>query len=199
MSLRRDSDGRRNNLRGYMSTPIEQLEADHRIIETALRGLTGLATRLERGESIQPAAFERIFDFLGDFADGHHHQKEEKSLFPALSEHGVPREHGPLGVMLQEHCTGRALIEHMKRAASAQGADPNAPRKFAEAARGYVELMTAHIQKENNVLFRIAESLLDQRSIESLQNEFDHAEANLAGSRAKYQQEAEEMARAWAV
>lgn len=183
-----------------MPTPIDQLQAEHRIIEKGLHALTGLCARLERGEQIRPEAFDRLFDFLTTFADKRHHEKEEKCLFPALSLHGVPPDSGPIGVMLQEHCSGRALIAHMHRAASAlAGGDPKAARQFAEAAGNYVELLTEHIQKEDNVLFRIAESVLDDRSMKSLQNDFDQAEAGLGESRAKYLQEAEEMERAWAL
>jgi hemerythrin-like domain-containing protein len=181
-------------------TPIQQLQAEHRIIEKALRALTGLSGRLKRGESIQPDAFERLFEFLTAFADLRHHQKEEKCLFPALALHGIPRDHGPLGVMLQEHCSGRALIEHMKRAASSYaGHDRNAVRHFTEAAREYVELLTEHIHKEDNVLFRIAESLLDEHSMRSLQDEFEQAEAGFTEPHVRYEREAEEMEKAWTV
>ena len=177
-----------------MKTPIDQLLAEHRIIEKALRALAGLCDRLERGEQIDPDAFDRIFEFLMTFADRRHHQKEEKCLFPALGAQGVPRDRGPIGVILQEHCTGRALIAQMRRAVSAHAND-----QFIEAARAYVDLLSEHIQKEDNVLFRVAQTLLDERSMRSLQDDFNQAEAELPGSLAKYEQEAQEMERAWAV
>ncbi|HYL72887.1 MAG TPA: hemerythrin domain-containing protein [Bryobacteraceae bacterium] len=183
-----------------MSTPIEQLQAEHRIIAKALRALTGLSARLEQGERVDPAAFQRMFEFLTVFADQRHHQKEEKCLFPALGRQGLPRDHGPVGMMLQEHCTGRALISHMKRAASGYvNGDPNAPHHFAEAAADYVHLLSEHIAKEDNMLFRIAENVLDGQAMQSLQNEFDQAEAELPGSYAKYAHEAEELEHAWAL
>jgi len=183
-----------------MPTPIEQLQAEHRIIELALRALTGLSERLERGERIEREAFDRLFDFLGSFADRRHHQKEEMCLFPALALHGVPRDRGPIGVMLQEHCTGRALIAHMKRAAKAYfNGEPNSTRQFTDSARNYVDLLREHISKEDNVLFRIAESLLDEPAMKTLAEEFDAAEADLEESHVKYQREAEEMEKAWAV
>ena len=181
-----------------MPTPIDRLQTEHRIIEKALHALTGMCDRLERGERVDPDAFDRMFEFLSMFADRRHHQKEEQCLFPALGLHGVPRDRGPIGVMLQEHCTGRALIAHMKRAANLyKDSDPKAVKQFIDAARAYVDLLTEHIQKEDNVLFRLAQTLLDARSMQELQDEFDLAEAELPGSQAKYQQEAEEMDRAW--
>ena len=181
-------------------TPIEQLIIEHGIIEMVLHALSGMSQRLDRGEHIQPSAFYRIFDFLVDFADRRHHRKEERCLFPALGLQGVPRDTGPLGMLLQEHCTGRALIAQMKRAASALGnGDPAAAAQFAELARTYVELLREHIQKENNVLFRLAGKLLDERSLQSVQDDFDEAEPDLAAAHVRYQHEAEELERAWAL
>jgi hemerythrin-like domain-containing protein len=77
-----------------MKIPIDQWLAEHRIIEKALRALAGLCDRLERGEQIDPDAFDRIFEFLVTFADHRHHQKEEKCLFPALGAQGVPCDAG---------------------------------------------------------------------------------------------------------
>jgi hemerythrin-like domain-containing protein len=65
---------------------------------------------------------------------------------------GAPAEGGPIAVMLEEHAAGRALIRAM-------GAD--APASQAEAARRYAELLRRHIEKENDVLFPLADALLD--------------------------------------
>jgi hemerythrin-like domain-containing protein len=176
-----------------MKTPIDQLLDEHRITEKALRALTGLCDKLERGERIDPDAFDRMLDFLNAFVDRRHQQKEEKCLFAALGAQGVPRDRGPIGIILQEHCTGRALIAHMRRGVNAQ-----AVPQFVEAARAYVDLLSEHIQKEDNVLFRVAQTLLDERSMRALQNDFNQAESELPGSLAKYQQEADDMERAWA-
>ena len=183
-----------------MPTPIDQLQAEHRIIEKALRALEGLSGRLERGARINAATFHRVIDFLSVLADQRHHQKEEKCLFPAMARHGIAPDRGPIGMMLQEHCSGRALIAHMKRAASNYViGDRNAAHQFAAAAAEYVQLLSEHIAKEDNVLFRIAESVLDGRAMQSLQEDFNQAEADLPESHAKYAREAEELEHAWAI
>jgi hemerythrin-like domain-containing protein len=96
--------------------------------------------------------------------------------------------------MLQDQCTGRALIAQMMRAVNAR-----ATKQVIEAARAYVDLPSEHIQKEDNVLFRVAQTLMDEHSTRSLQDDFNQAEAELPGSLAKYEQEAQEMESAWAV
>lgn len=49
---------------------------------------------------------DQIVGFPQTFADKCHHGKEERSLFPALVFAGIPKENGPIGVMLHEHTTG---------------------------------------------------------------------------------------------
>lgn len=177
-----------------LKTPIDQLLAEHRIIEKALCALAGLCDRLERGEQVDPDAFDRIFEFLTIFTDRRHHQKEEKCLFRALGAQGVSRDRGPIGIMLQEHCTGRALVVQMRRAVNA-----HAMPQFIDAARAYVDLLSEHIQNEDNVLFRVALTVLDPPSMHSLQEDFNQVDAELPGSLAKYDQEAGEMERSWVV
>ena len=55
---------------------------------------------------------EQIIDFIRNFADKYHHLKEEDVLFMELEKHGMPREGGPVGVMLYEHDEGRAYIKN---------------------------------------------------------------------------------------
>ncbi|MFZ4726038.1 MAG: hemerythrin domain-containing protein, partial [Paludibacter sp.] len=54
---------------------------------------------------------EQIIDFVRNFADKYHHLKEEDVLFMELEKHGMPREGGPVGVMLLEHDEGRNYIK----------------------------------------------------------------------------------------
>jgi hemerythrin-like domain-containing protein len=98
--------------------------------------------------------------FLREFADGRHHAKEEQVLFPALEAAGIARRGGPLGCMLAEHDHGRAAIRAMDAALAATASDPGAWRTFALAAHTYVHLLSAHIEKENHVLFRMAAEAL---------------------------------------
>ena len=118
--------------------------------------MRALATRIEAGGPVPVAELTGILDFLKIFVDKCHHGKEEDILFPALEAAGMPREGGPIGIMLHEHVLGRGLIRDMD-AALAGSADP---RSFVAPALDYIELLTQHIAKENSVLLPIAERLL---------------------------------------
>ncbi|HLG14407.1 MAG TPA: hemerythrin domain-containing protein [Blastocatellia bacterium] len=182
-----------------MASPIEILKRDHRIIERALRAFEGICLRFEVGDEVPPEALVQLIDFIRTFADHFHHEKEETHLFPALERRGVPHAGGPIGVMLDEHETGRRLVEELARAAAAYNTgDEDAARRFAEAGRRYIELLTLHIHKEDNVLFRIAEGVLDSQMLAALGASFERAEAELgAGLLDRYERIAEELEKKW--
>ncbi|MBI4587813.1 MAG: hemerythrin domain-containing protein [Candidatus Rokubacteria bacterium] len=148
------------------------LRHEHEVILRALTLLERVGQGLEAGPPVDRAALTWLIDFFRTFADRCHHGKEEQHLFPALERHGVPREGGPLGVMLQEHEDGRAFLR-----ATTQGDD----RARAEAVRGYVALLRAHIDKENEILFPIAEQVLAEEEQRVLAQAFEAVEQVVVG------------------
>jgi hemerythrin-like domain-containing protein len=184
-----------------MTNPIEVLRAEHIIIESGLRALSAMCLRLERGEKVAPAAFSTLLDLIRTFADDLHHAKEERCLFPALEARGLPRAGGPIGVMLYEHDLGRRLTAEMAQATEDyQTGEPEASQRLVNAASRYIELLSAHIHKENNILFMIAESMLDEPARASLRQEFEQAEAGRGASlRKQYERIAAQLEREWAV
>lgn len=154
------------------ATPIAMLRHEHEVILRALALSERLGQSLESGEAVDRKALAWLVEFFRIFADRCHHGKEEEHLFPALERCGIPKEGGPLGVMLHEHEEGRALVRAM-----AEGDD----RLAAEAIRGYVTLLRAHIEKENSVLFPLAEQVLPDEEQEKLVHAFEAVEQALAG------------------
>ena len=145
------------------------LREEHEIILRALDVLEALAKR-------GAAANQTLVDFFTDFADVHHHGKEEEILFPALEEAGFPHDAGPVGVMLHEHTQGRELTAALRD-----------PKQFAQAALAYAALLRAHIEKENQVLFPMADNAIeDQRRVDQA---FDDFEAQWKQRRARHQAE----------
>lgn len=146
---------------------------EHRVIE---RVLDSIERMFEAG------AFDRAFmlkavDFLKGFADGCHHAKEEQCLFPELERSGVPRQGGPIGCMLHEHDEGRTCIRAMLAGidAAANG-DGAALAEVRNASLDYVALLRQHIQKEDNILFVMAERFLNTAQKSQLLSAFEHLE-----------------------
>ena len=63
------------------ATPIEALEAEHRVIQKMVAGISVLAEQLEGGEPMDVSLLESIVVFLRTFADRCHRGKEETSCF----------------------------------------------------------------------------------------------------------------------
>jgi hemerythrin-like domain-containing protein len=114
-------------------------------------------------------AIEDCVNFIRLFADACHHGQEEDLLFPELESRGMPRDAGPLAVMLQEHEMGRAFVGHMRKALpKARDGDPEARKILVNAGRGYIQLIRAHILKEDNVLFNFADQTVTGPACEKL-------------------------------
>jgi hemerythrin-like domain-containing protein len=99
-----------------------------------------------------------IAEFLAVFVDKCHHGKEEEHLFPALERAGIPRERGPIGVMLFEHDQGRRIAAQLRKGFEGYRAkEKDAGERISKSSREYGALLTTHIEKENRVLFPMAE------------------------------------------
>ena len=151
-----------------MPIPTDVLREEHRVILRALGVLEAAAARLAGGRLLPEGWWPEIIGLLRTFADKNHHAKEETSLFPAMVKAGVPSVGGPIEVMLEEHQRGRALVRAM---------ETGEPAARAAKAREYVTLLREHIDKENGVLFPLADAVLDEAAQRALQREFDAVEA----------------------
>jgi hemerythrin-like domain-containing protein len=101
-------------------TPVEMLEAEHRVIQKVVAAMAVLAERLDGGEDVDVPLLENVVEFLRIFADRCHHGKEETFLFPALIRRGVPSHGCPIGGLTMEHQKVRMMVG-----------------EFADAIRGY--------------------------------------------------------------
>lgn len=130
------------------------LRAEHRLI-------LEVASILERLLDAGGGDVEALGDcvaFFRLFADACHHGKEEDLLFPALQDEGMPGDVGPIAVMLEEHRIGRRFVGRMAEALRVL--DGGTAAEFDEAGRGYIELIRAHIAKEDGVLFEMADGMI---------------------------------------
>jgi hemerythrin-like domain-containing protein len=149
-------------------TATSRLREEHKHILDVANALAVLVRAAEEGRW-DFDGFDDCVTFIRLFADACHHGKEEDLLFPELEAAGMPRDHGPIAVMLQEHQQGRAYARHMAGALdAARAGDPDAQATLRNAATGYVNLIRAHIQKEDNVLFQMADQAVRGPACRSL-------------------------------
>jgi hemerythrin-like domain-containing protein len=179
----------------------EILSQEHRVIEQVLTCLEKLVS-----SDMPPAEFdwssaEQILDFLKNFADRCHHGKEEERLFPAMEARGFSPTAGPTAVMRLEHDRGRELMAMMSEAVRRGSAgDPTAVARFDRAARDYVQLLRAHIHKEDSCLFPMANNFLKDSDCELVRQfeEIEH-EPRFEGQHERYLALADELANRFGV
>lgn len=155
---------------------------EHQGIMLMLNVMSKVADKIEKAQELNIDHQEKIIEFLKVFADKCHHGKEEDILFPVLESKGVPRENGPIGVMLFEHKVGRGFIKEMSEAFTQyKGGDKNALLKIANSMRSYINLLTGHIHKENNILFPIGDRVLSDQLQNELYEKFEKLEEEKIG------------------
>jgi hemerythrin-like domain-containing protein len=160
---------------------LESLMEEHRVMERAASLLEEATLKLYRGEAVNRRAFALLLMFFKEFTDKCHHGKEEGALFPFLESKGIPREGGPIGVMLMEHDIGRRLIKALEEDLENIERDPEARRDAVDSALSYVRLIREHIFKEDSILFKIADELMSADEDKRLVEEFEKIEINTIG------------------
>ncbi|MFO7609905.1 MAG: hemerythrin domain-containing protein [Candidatus Krumholzibacteriia bacterium] len=169
-----------------MKRPTEILSDEHRIIEGVLDGLTAFAARAGNGAAADDGEDRRLLgryaEFFRTFADQCHHGKEEELLFRAMEAQGMPAACSPTAVMRQEHEEGRLHVRALTRLAEGDGPLTAAERaRLRETAGEYAGLLRAHIEKEDGILFPMADRLLDGETTGRLAAAFDHFECSHMG------------------
>ena len=138
----------------------DTLKQEHRVIEQVLDALEKLTSRARADGCFDRHSAGDIVRFMQQFADAWHHGKEEGLLFPALVAKGIPGDAGPIGVMQAEHEFGRAAVRKMEAALWEPMEDKQAVERFLDHAEQFVDHLRAHIQKEDHILFPMADSVL---------------------------------------
>jgi Uncharacterized conserved protein len=158
-----------------MTTATANLENDH----VHILRLTDVMEHITQSNEVNVEHLEIIVELIRNFADGLHHNKEENLLFPKMVEKGFSFQQGPIAVMMHDHVQGRNYVKGMtEHIALYKAGHSGALAAIYENMTGYVNLLRAHIGKENNVLFRMADNALSDDEQQNLLHEFKKVESN---------------------
>ena len=169
------------------------LRKDHELIEKVIKAMDSTIELLNDGKQIPESILMPVIDFSKNFTDVCHHSKEEKSLFPALEQAGMPKNMGPIAMMLMDHERSREIGKNMEQSAQ-QYLSSGDSAKLISDMKQYVEHITEHLWKENNRLFMMAEARLQYVS-KKVDEELNQIESeklqDLGKSREHYEKLAE--------
>jgi hemerythrin-like domain-containing protein len=171
------------------------LRRDHELIEKVIKAMESTIQLLNDGKQIPEFILLPVIDFSKNFTDVCHHSKEENSLFPALEQAGMPRNMGPIAMMLIDHERSRELGKEMETSSKDYISSGNSTKLISDMQQ-YVEHITEHLWKENNKLFMMAEARLQyvSKKIDKELNDIEESKLKETGkTREHYEQLAETL------
>lgn len=131
---------------------------EHKNIKRMLQVVRKACLDIMNGKEIDYSDFDKIIDFIKNYADKHHHEKEEVILFDKMvNEIGGPAEKLVKFGMLVEHNLGRLYIKDLEEALvrAKEGVEEGKLDVIANAV-SYTQLLFRHIDKEDNVAYPFA-------------------------------------------
>ena len=145
---------------------VEILMAEHENIVRFADIMKIKCCNVLEGEVVDTKLFREAIDFVRNYADKHHHGKEEQILFERmLAKLGPVAEKLVKMGMLVEHDLGRLYMTELEAALNRYDENKNTENKLDILTNmtGYIDLIKRHAGKENAVVFSFADrSLTDE-------------------------------------
>jgi hemerythrin-like domain-containing protein len=177
-------------------TATEVLRHEHKIILKVLDAVKHEAQAVADTGKLSIETLNKMLDFFRVFVDQCHHGKEEEYLFPTMQKRGLPADKGPIPVMLHEHVGGRKAVKAISEALARAGQGDAAATEAVVANLAILdEHLRSHIDKENEVLFPMADKVFTLEDQQALVASFEKHEAEKIGEgvHEKYHQLAHEL------
>ncbi len=150
-----------------MNNPIQTMLEEHEIIQGAEAIIEDLKGKWETNEEEYESAVRNLILFFRKYADGIHHRKEEEVLFPAIRNHPDFILEDIIDELEQHHEDFREYTEEILEAL----ANKNYKKSYEELYR-YLQDLLDHIGAENDEVFVLAETLLDEDELETIYFKF---------------------------
>lgn len=176
---------------------IDLLVYEHTNIKKVLKVVRKICFELTKGMEVPYDDFAQVIDFVRNYADKYHHGKEEDMLFIEMNNEllGLIGE-GPIQGMLIEHNFGRGFMVDLELALKEhKDGNEEVIVDIIGNAMGYANLLTKHINKEDNMIYKYATANLKKETLERLDTEFEDFEAceDNTKTREKYVKLAEQL------
>ena len=161
--------------------PIEELLKEHKEVVGELEVLETHLRQLEKKATPEKGDEEKLMGWLTNF-EKHinlHIDKEDNVLFTALEKY-IPRHGGPLAVMEMEHRGVESHIEKfqqgLKKSILLQ---PGTLNPFCENGFAMIDLLHAHLGKEEMILFPMANNVLSTEEKKGISDKFQELNAKV--------------------
>lgn len=147
---------------------IELLVKEHENIKRMAVVMRAASLAVMNGAPLEVDDFAAMMDFIRNYADAHHHMKEEQVLFDYMKKDlGAIAQKLITNGMLVEHDLGRLHMQELGNAIESYRKDQNDDAKLDIIVNttAYTYLINRHIDKENAVVFTFGEKNLPEESM----------------------------------
>jgi hemerythrin-like domain-containing protein len=146
-----------------MQTAIEIMRAEHRTLGAAIHALVGIVdTVVARSGRPDFNLLRALLGYIDQFPDQFHHPKEDQYLFRLLRLR-APEAEGDLAQLEDEHRVNKELMISLCNSLEVWRKNPDfrdALLHFQSQVKHYADFHWAHMRREENNIFPLAESRL---------------------------------------
>lgn len=159
-------------------TAIDLMVSEHNNIKSMLSVMRSMCIKVLNNDAIDYKDFYTAIDFVRNYADKHHHAKEENILFKKMGEElGERIAKGPVAGMLVEHDLGRLYMSNLEAALEKLNkGDKDARVDIIANAVSYTDLLNRHIEKEDTTIYKFAERALSKSAMEDIEEKCNNVE-----------------------
>lgn len=165
-----------------MNKSLEVLYEEHAIIINAIDAAKKASQLIEKKPGEYEDNIRRLIDFFRTYADQFHHHKEEEILFPEMAKRNELLKGSILHEMLENHADFRIQIKEIEQLLN--------KKEYSSAQailNSYTDALLNHIAAENEEVFPMAESLFNDKELQTIQFRFMDTDSNLGlNKKSKY-------------
>ncbi len=151
------------------SPAVKNLVDEHVLIKRLLALIPAITDFVEKSETVDKDLIMGCIDFIRGYADKFHHMKEEDILFKYVDEQSEI-----IKIMYEDHVTGRNHVKNV-----VEGAENGNKAQIKEHLLGYRDLLTQHINKEDDILYPWIERQMSDNQIGELFQRCSAADASV--------------------
>ena len=160
------------------NNPIQTMLLEHEIICRVEEIIKKLDGTWEDNSGKYKETVLTLINFFREYADENHHRKEEEVLFPAICNHPEFILNEIIDELEQHHEDFREYTQVIEAALD----DNEFERSYKELGN-YLEDLLDHIAVENDELFVLAESLLEEEDLETIYFKFKDIDLEIGEDR----------------
>jgi len=167
-----------------MPKTLNIIRDEHRSIAAILHGMDYLVNKLRAGRAkIDSRVFRAMIYYLDTFSERVQHPKEDRFLFSAMRGRGTEAER-VVADLEREHALGGDALRRLEQCLVRyeEGGEREFPA-FAQAVDRFVQDYHAHMRKEEDIAFPLAERLLDAADWSAIDRAFEENCDPLAAAR----------------